>query len=168
MLKDDFLDALSNEVVVENYMYKVQKLNPEDFSYLPRISKLVGVNYLPVIKFMARFIHLFWPIIVSPIFNFFCLIKYIFKKNKFPDIQKAFINESDVVVLSGVEGGAKVKRVFNTEEANIIVRPDVDLGDCNDYKCINILSLITYRDLFIAFMQAIKNYYRSFKRKYIE
>ena len=152
---EDLIKAISNEVVVEEYFYKINGLSPQRCGFVPRINSLKNLLARNYVVCGITILRLLWVPIFSIMYNLLFLSRIVIKKVNiiFYGQKKSDMNK--VFFCSGKLSYERMLCTIGDCELSIILRPLDNKLDYNNDSTINVLELISFSTMLSTFIKSI-------------
>lgn len=152
--------AFCNEVSVEQFFYKSQALDPQEFWYCPKIAKLGHYRNSRTFRIGLAILWFLWPL-ANIFYNYLVFLRCFYNKAFFVSGKDQFstYKNGPILFASSPLAIRLASESVGLSGVNVVVRPFED-SDCYrefgpvEARCENCLNYLSFIDLLVIFFQA--------------
>ena len=162
----DYVAATENEISIDEFIFKLVHLEPKTVGFLPRLSKWFKLGRdFPVVTFCAwSFTRYFWLVGGNTVFFFLQFFPRWLGASKVSRVTPG--DEGYILALSSRVGDIVKLRHFVDLPNTWVTVPWAPLKQVPSTAiCLDVFALLSRRDLWQAFCDAITATYSLFRRK---
>lgn len=153
------LSAIKNEIQIENYLYKINGIDPRECNYLPRISKLKSYRYFNFVKRISCFFLISWPCFLAPCYFFLCFIRSCYKKitsKSLDSNSQCILDFASVFSSNGCFSFLKSKEHIDCKKTIVLGEfSDLFKSKWSDYKFVSVYQVLKISDLLTIFRDSV-------------
>ncbi len=156
METEDYIKSVRNEISIDEYMYSLANIKPENYGFIPRGQKISTFRFQFLIVFFAKAFNFLWPILA--IFYFFILFVLALLKKKITSkctpITKDELKDKGIIIPSSEDAIEKIISATKSSK-NYILSVRTQPKDSKFFEYIDVFSLISYKTLSKVFWKSI-------------
>lgn len=155
MIYKAYSSSILNEAIVDEYLYGLQGVKPEDYFFMPRFHRINLKDRFRFI-YIALFITYFlWPVFFMPLLSFFNLIYFLCKKIFSDKYCYSFFYGKKVFLISSIEGVRRISHATKIYNVLAIKTPRLSIKNSENLTVVDPVSLVSYYKIIIIFFVSI-------------